>query len=153
MYRNPQIPSLARRVGVSVGLGAVIAVVGSLLEAILDRHAIVGYESLDDIVIGILAAMVVFAYEQRRYKAMLNKIRVVAAMNHHIRNALQAISYAPYTEQEKQIKLIADSVKRIQWALCEILPAEESAPDTLFEHTPASRPVLPSSTAEEKIRV
>lgn len=153
MYRNPEIPSLARRVGVSVFLGVIIAITGSLVEAMLARHALVGYESLDDIVIGIIAAIVVFAYEQRRHRAILNKVRVIAAMNHHVRNALQAISYAPYTEQEKQIQLISDSVNRIQWALREILPAEESAPDTLFAHTPASRPLPPSSSPREKVRV
>jgi hypothetical protein len=134
MYRNPPIPSLARRVGVSVGLGVIIAATGSTLEAVLDHHPLLVSESLDDIIIGIIAALVVFWYEQRRYKSMLNKVRMIAAMNHHVRNALQAISYAPYTEQEKQIKLIGDSVNRIQWALREILPAEISAPDELFAH-------------------
>jgi len=124
MYSNPQVSSLRRRVGVSVFSGVVIAVIGLVLEAIVDRHPIASMESADDLVIGILAALVVFAYEQRQYKATLNKIRVIAAMNHHIRNALQAISYAPYADQEKQIRLIADSVNRIQWALREILPGE-----------------------------
>jgi hypothetical protein len=45
-------------------------------------------------------------------------------MNHHVRNALQAISYVPYTEQAKQILLIQQSVNRIQWALQEILPGD-----------------------------
>ena len=45
-------------------------------------------------------------------------------MNHHVRNALQAISYVPYAEQAKQILLIQQSVNRIQWALREILPGE-----------------------------
>jgi len=79
------------------------------------------------IIIGIVAALVVFAYEQRRYRATLEKIQVIAAMNHHVRNALQAISYAPYTEQATQIKLVEESVSRIEWALREILPGESEA--------------------------
>ena len=138
MYRNPGIPSLARRLAVSIALGIMIAVISLGLEAWLDHHAKVGFESLNDIVIGIVAALLVFAYEQRRYKAMLNKIRVIAAMNHHVRNALQTISGVPYTQQEKQMKLIGDSVTRIEWALREILPAEVSAPDELFQHGPAA---------------
>lgn len=154
MYRSPEIPSLARRVGVSVFLGIIIAVTGSVLEAILEKRAIFGYESLDDIAIGIIAAIVVFAYEQRRHRAILNKVRVLAAMNHHVRNALQAISYAPYTEQEKQIKLISDSVNRIQWALREILPAEESAPDALFAHTRNPGHAQPAKNSpDEQVRV
>lgn len=144
MYRSPEIRSLSRRVGISILLGLSIATIGSVLEAILDHHSIIGFESLDDIVIGIIAAIVVFAYEQRRHRAILNKVRVIAAMNHHVRNALQAISYAPYTEQEKQIHLIGESVQRIQWALREILPAEETAPDALFAHNP------PPSQSEQR---
>jgi hypothetical protein len=124
MYSNPQVPSLARRIGVSLLIGLVIALTGSTLEAVIDRHRFFSLESLDDILVGVLAAVIVFAYEQRRYRAILDKIRVIAAMNHHVRNALQAISYAPYAEHEKQLKMLQDSVKRIEWALREILPGE-----------------------------
>lgn len=131
MYHNPPVPSLGRRIGISVCLGVIIAVIGSTLEAMLDKHAIIAFESLDDIVIGILAALLVFYYEQRRYRTMMDKIRMIAAMNHHVRNALQTISYAPYTEQAKQIELIQQSVNRIQWALREVLPGmSDSAPKT-----------------------
>ncbi|HST76978.1 MAG TPA: hypothetical protein VLN58_00665 [Verrucomicrobiae bacterium] len=153
MYSSPGIRSLSRRVGISILLGVIIAAIGSTLEAILDHHSIIGSESLDDIIIGIIAAIVVFAYEQRRHRAILNKVRVIAAMNHHVRNALQAISYAPYTEQEKQIHLIGESVQRIQWALREILPAEETAPDALFSHEPPPGPEPHSAPAnKDKMR-
>jgi hypothetical protein len=132
MYENPRIPTLARRVGVSALLGLVIAGIGSLLEAIIDHHSAFSSESLDDIVVGVLVALIIFAYEQRRYRSMLDKVRVIAAMNHHVRNALQAISYAPYADQEKQIRMIRDSVARIQWALREILPGEVEAPENSF---------------------
>ena len=148
MHRDPELRSLTRRVGVSILLGLFIAALGSVVEAMIEHHAIIAFESIDEIVIGITAALVVFAYEQRRHKAILNKVRVIAAMNHHVRNALQAISYAPYTEQKEQIRLIADSVYRIQWALREILPAEESAPDALFLH--GSAPKSPAAAQESK---
>jgi hypothetical protein len=66
----------------------------------------------------------VFAYEHRRSRDMRKKLAVIAAMNHHVRNALQTISYLPYTDQAKQVQLIQQSVNRIQWALQEILPGE-----------------------------
>lgn len=124
VYRNPALPSLARRIGISVGLGFAIALIGSIIEAIFTHHPFISAEFFDDITIGVLAGLVVFFYEQRRYKTILEKIRVIEEMNHHVRNALQAISWAPYTEQDKQIKLIRDAVNRIQWALSEILPGE-----------------------------
>jgi hypothetical protein len=123
MSSAPKIPSLLRRVGLSFVLGFGLFVLGAVLQGELGKHSLSGRSIyVDDLVLGILAGLVVFAYEQRRYKSMLEKIAVVSAMNHHVRNALQAISYSPYTEQAKQIQLIQQSVARIQWALQEVLP-------------------------------
>jgi hypothetical protein len=129
MYRNPHVPSLTRRIGISLAIGLVIALIGGAVEAIIGHHALFTAESIDDLIIGVLAAIVIFAYEQRRYRATMDKIQMISAMNHHVRNALQTISYAPYTEQEKQMRMIADSVGRIEWALREILPGDASGMD------------------------
>jgi hypothetical protein len=119
----PKLPSLLRRVGFSFMLGFGLFVFGALLQGFLGSRGFSGISIyLDDFVLGVLAGLVVFAYEQRRYKAFRERIAIVSAMNHHVRNALQAISYAPYTEQAKQIELIRESVNRIQWALREVLP-------------------------------
>ncbi|HEY7402635.1 MAG TPA: hypothetical protein VIB39_03880 [Candidatus Angelobacter sp.] len=123
MSRTPKVPSLLRRIGLSFVLGFGLFVLGAMLQGVLGRKGLTGKSIyVDDLVLGVLAGLVVFAYEQRRYKAMLEKIAMISAMNHHVRNALQAISYAPYTEQAKQIQLIQQSVSRIQWALQEVLP-------------------------------
>lgn len=123
MARTPKVRSLLRRIGLSFVLGFCLFVLGALLQGVLGRQGHTGLKLyVDDLVLGILAGLLVFAYEQRRHKAMLEKIAVISAMNHHVRNALQAISYAPYTEQGKQIQLIQQSVARIQWALQEVLP-------------------------------
>ena len=140
MYRNPPIPSLGRRIGISVGLGLLIAAIGALIEALVERHPVISLQSLDDLAIGVLAGLVVYFYEQRRYKTVLEKIRVIEEMNHHVRNALQAISWAPYTEQDKQIKLIGDAVNRIQWALSEILPGETGKKPNGSVHDIAAEP-------------
>lgn len=124
MSRGPKLPSLFRRVALSFMLGFALFVLGALLGGALGGRSLTGVSIyLDDLVLGIVAGLVVFAYEQRQHKAMLEKIAVISAMNHHVRNALQAISYAPYTEQAKQIQLIEQSVNRIAWALREVLPA------------------------------
>ena len=36
---------------------------------------------IDDLVLGILAGLMVFAYEQRRYKAIREKVAIISAMN------------------------------------------------------------------------
>jgi hypothetical protein len=116
--------SLLRRVSTSVGLGLAVAMVGALLEYLLQGSSPFSIAVLDDVVVGVITGLVVFAYEQRQHRAVLKKISVIAAMNHHVRNALQSSTYAPYAEQTRQIPLIQDSVQRIQWALSEILPGE-----------------------------
>src|SRR5260370_28894246 len=132
MYRNPPLPSLLRRIGVSFFLGFGLFVLGALLQIFLDRAGVRGASAYtDNLIVGLLAGLLVFAYEQRRHRAMMAKIRVIAAMNHHIRNALQAITFSPYAEQSKQIQLVDESAKRIQWALREILPGEAETNEEL----------------------
>lgn len=126
MYRKLKPASLLRRVGVSFLLGVTVFLLGVLLEDTLDRLGVSGPTAvIDDLLIGILAGAVVFAYELRRHNAMLRQMRVIAEMNHHVRNALQPILYSPYvSEQAEQIKIIHESTQRIQWALREVLPGE-----------------------------
>src|ERR1700739_3245374 len=124
MSRIPKVPSLFRRLGFSFLLGFGLFILGAVLETLVHQHdsPVTGY--LDDLILGAVAGLVVFAYEQRRSRELRQKLAMISAMNHHVRNALQTISYVPYTEQAKQMLLIQQSVNRIQWALQEILPGE-----------------------------
>lgn len=126
MYRKLNPPSLLRRTGVSFVLGLAIFLLGVFLENGLDKLGISGTRAiLDDLLIGILAGCLVFAYELHQHKTILRQMRVIAEMNHHVRNALQAILYSPYVNQQaEQIKIIQESTQRIQWALREVLPGE-----------------------------
>lgn len=129
LSRIPRLPSLLRRVGRSFLLGFLLFLLGAALQSLLRKESLTGLTLyIDDLMLGIVAGLVVFAYEQRRHREIRNKIAMIAAMNHHVRNALQAISYAPYTEQARQIQLIQQSVNRIQWALREILPGSVDLP-------------------------
>jgi hypothetical protein len=115
--------SLFRRMAISAFFGMSVAAVGIVLEAFAEGHPIIAVESLDNLSTAILTALLVFAYEQKRYRAAMEKLRIIADMNHHVRNALQAIiSCKVLPEQERQVKLIADSVMRIEWALRKVLP-------------------------------
>jgi hypothetical protein len=54
---------------------------------------------------------------------MLDRMRIIAEMNHHVRNALQPILYSPFLkEQAEQVRLIQESTRWIEWALREVLP-------------------------------
>lgn len=96
------------------------------MENLLGQFAIHGVSALiDNLLVGIAAGFLVFAYELHRHNAMLRQVRVIAEMNHHVRNALQPILYSPYLkEQAEQIRIVKEGIDRIQWALKEVLPGE-----------------------------
>ena len=105
---------------------------GATIEFIFRNHP--GRVLLDDVLSGIAAAFVVFMYERRRARMLASNLSTISLMNHHVRNALQAIKYAHFLEsQDKlQLQIIGSSVERIEWALTEILPGksrEAAAPN------------------------
>jgi len=104
-------------------MGVGLFALGAFVQAWLVVDGVRGVmEYLDDLILGLLAGLLVFAYEQQRHNAMLKRIQVIADMNHHVRNALQAITLSRYAENTQQIQVIDESAKRIQWALRELLP-------------------------------
>jgi hypothetical protein len=125
MSRLPKVPSLLRRISFSFLLGFALFVLGAGLQGVLQQRGVTRASVyVDDLVLGVLAGLLVFASEHRRSRELRQKLAVISAMNHHVRNALQTIAYVPYTEQAKQMLLIQQSVNRIQWALNQILPGE-----------------------------
>ena len=138
MYRKHI--TLTRRAVYSFGLGCGIFILGLTLRTLLDRWGISGVAAaIDDMLIGVLAGLLVFAYEHHQHRVILEKMRVIAEMNHHVRNALQPIIYSPYVkEQAEQIKIIQEGTRRIEWALREVLPGEDT--NSLDASSPTSRP-------------
>lgn len=124
-------------------LGLGIFLLGVALEVTLQRMRVSGtWQLFDNVCTGILAGLLAFFYERQRHKRVERQLRMIADMNHHVRNALQSITYAPYIQsQVEQIHVIRSSVDRIQWALREILvgdtqtrsfipsPADNKSPD------------------------
>lgn len=73
---------------------------------------------------------------QNRRKLVQNRLEIIADMNHHIRNALQVLSYGTATHGGKQeTQMMRDSISRIEWALREVLPGY--LPET---HVPQEAP-------------
>jgi hypothetical protein len=143
MSRLPKVPFLLRRISFSFLLGFALFVLGAGLQGVLQQRGVtrVGVY-IDDLVLGVLAGLLVFAYEHRRSRELCQKLAVISAMNHHVRNALQTIFYVPYTEQAKQMLLIQQSVNRIQWALNEILPGEGLEAQNLPPAMPVSKKTM-----------
>jgi hypothetical protein len=82
-------------------------------------------EGLSAVVVVLFTAGFIHQADQRREAALL-RMQVIAEMNHHIRNALAAISLSTDTIQNQQsIWVISESVDRIAWALREVLPRNQ----------------------------
>ena len=61
---------------------------------------------------------------QERYQAMLDRLRRIAELNHHIRNALQVIAYHNVPERnERAIQQVNAEVVRIEVVLREVSAA------------------------------
>jgi signal transduction histidine kinase len=81
---------------------------------------------VSDVLGGLVAGVLSFRllqYERDRRARLRQKIAIIADMNHHVRNALQVISFHAYSSADKeQIEAVRESMERIQWALKEVLP-------------------------------
>jgi len=91
-------------------------------------------EGLSAVVVALLTAGLIHQANQRHEAALL-RMQVIAEMNHHIRNALAAISLSTDTIQNQQsIRVISQSVDRITWALREVLPRSQPLGEGDREH-------------------
>ena len=109
-----------------------------VLEVTLHRDGVPSRYLLlaSSLVVGLVAAALVYmlaAREQRHREYVECRLRVIADMNHHIRNALQVITFYSHSGAKQQVT-VAEAVRRIQWALKEVLP---QLPES-FEGEPAS---------------
>lgn len=92
-------------------------------------------EGVSSVVVAGLTAGLMNAASQRQEAALL-RMQVISEMNHHIRNALSAISLTADSIQNREcVRVISDSVDRIEWTLREVLlrrkPISENEIDRL----------------------
>jgi hypothetical protein len=72
---------------------------------------------------GLLARVIHDA--RKRAHLVQQRLRIVAEMNHHIRNALEDIELTAHAQHRREATESIDmAVSRIEWALREILPRE-----------------------------
>lgn len=81
---------------------------------------------VSDAITALLAGGLMFwvlLIQRSRLVETQQRMEVIADMNHHVRNALQVISYWGMQEADRtQLNYIAQAVDRIQWALEDVLP-------------------------------
>jgi hypothetical protein len=87
----------------------------------------------DDLILGLAAAMMVFAYEKERSRFLSNRLRVIQEMNSYVRNELQVLYACLEHPEQTRVPTIERCVERIDWALRELLPGGRSLSDAPTE--------------------
>ena len=107
-----------------------VSVAGVGFDRLLVREGISRYDliAVSNLLTGVVAGGLFWQARRRdreRRKFVRERLRTISEMNHHMRNALQVIAFYSYKEQdEKTVKMLADAVTRIEWALSEVLPSD-----------------------------
>lgn len=124
-----------------------ISLVGIGLDRLLLREGVSRFDllALSNGLTGLVAAGFLWQAQRRaeeRQRYLHQRLKTIEEMNHHVRNALQVLSYfATHPDaaaNEKNAKVVRESVERIEWALREILPygMQEHFPPATPEQTP-----------------
>jgi|SRR5579859_1383627 len=112
----------------SVFLWVLVAASGLLLDYFLHQKGLPRRDLLivSNVAMGFAVAIVFYKLadsERKRRLRAEGRLKIVAEMNHHVRNALQVIAYHDYRASEREkVGIVRDAIKRIEWALREILP-------------------------------
>jgi hypothetical protein len=78
---------------------------------------------VDDLLGGLIAGSLFNLYERQKLRRFSEHLHLVELMNHHVRNALQPLMFVTYgSEGKAQTKVVEECVRRIDWALREVLP-------------------------------
>ena len=113
-----------------VAVAFVVSVVGLLFDRLLVREGIPRYDlmAISNSLTGIVAGGFFWQakrLDRERRQFIRERLHTISEMNHHIRNALQVISfYSGKDPDEQTIVALGQAVNRIEWALSEVLPAE-----------------------------
>jgi len=150
----PVESSWSRRSGL---LSLLVVVVVSLIGVVLDRILLKeGVTRLDMLIFsnsltGLFAGGLFFqmAREAKASRALVEeRMKTIAELNHHIRNALQVIKFLGGQRSgldAVQLQLINDSADRIEWALREVLPRYSVGAIPITEEDSQANAVRPVS--------
>jgi hypothetical protein len=123
---KPQLLAVAALIGVFVwavnaGFDLLWAKYDSVLAVVM---------ALADVLLSLAFAAILFKLmlaARARHHKVVQQLETVAQMNHEIRNALDQIQLAVhFTDNEQVIQSIRGAVRRIDWALREVLPSKET---------------------------
>jgi hypothetical protein len=116
-----------------------VAVSSYVLEVRLHRNGVPSRDLilLSSFLVGLVAGALVYflSVRERQRRAYVDcRLSVIAEMNHHIRNALQVITFYSRKGEKQEVGVI-EAVERIQWALREVLPQLPESPAEMESST------------------
>jgi hypothetical protein len=117
---------------ISFVVGAGVFSLSAAIESVVNAlHVSSVWQWADNCAGALATGMIVYLYEQRRHRKALARLRTIAQMNHHIRNALQPMLYMAggNVPREQQMRMMRECVERIEWALTDVLPSEAVGPE------------------------
>jgi hypothetical protein len=113
-------------------IGFVAFVLGVLQDAFLSQEGFSRWSLIviSDVITGTIAGLLFHQFARNvknRHEMMRERMKTIAELNHHIRNALQVIKFWGSQHQNcsldpMQLQHMKESVDRIEWALREVLP-------------------------------
>jgi hypothetical protein len=112
----------------SLGLFFFVALLGFLFDRLLVVEGLGRTAALllTNSLTAATTAVAFYRYELQRKQeqdAVRERMQVISEMNHHVRNALQVITFFGAQQKDRDsVALIRDSVERIEWTLREVLP-------------------------------
>ena len=132
----------------TIGIFLFVTIAGSSFDRMLNHDGvrsiiiIATTNALTGIVVAGLFLELVRSVQNRR-RLVQARLEVIADMNHHIRNALQVLTYSmAINKNTKETEMMRDSIRRIEWALREVLPGylpETYVPHDAEAQSPAER--------------
>jgi signal transduction histidine kinase len=130
MVNPPTQESWLKIAAFVIVVATAVSVAGYVFDRLLLHEGVPRYDllAISNTLTGIVAGgffWEVLRRERERRKFVETRLRTIAEMNHHIRNALQVISfYSSIAQDQKTVNQLRDAVNRIEWSLEEVLPGE-----------------------------
>ena len=134
-----------------------VAALGFGLNSLLFREGVPRRDLIlmSSSIIGIVAGLLFYQFlrnERMQHEIMQQRMRTIAELNHHIRNALQVIRYAggaKSSSDASQLQLINEAVARIDWALREVLPKYPVGPEVERIGSQSGVPAFSSTVVDD----
>jgi hypothetical protein len=106
----------------------VVSAVGFGFDRLLVQEGVssIGVMLLSNLLTGVVAGALFLQNRlraQEKHRLLEHRLAKVAEMNHHVRNALQVVSfYRHQISDPEAARLLQESIRRIEWTLEEVLP-------------------------------